>query len=307
MGWKSILPQTPPFVNSYSLSQFQGSSTPEFQLKDGFPLAKLTSGPLNLAQLQIRAQDPNQRTSYVEQVSFGPEFELGNNTALDVSYVGNFARKMNRLRNGNQGVFTGTFDSKGNPVVVFPYANLNDSAGNHAFLELATNDGNSNYNALLVSLKRRFAHGMAYGVSYTWSHNISDFVDNLTGGGFPQNAFNYAAERGDSMFDVRHRFVGYLTYELPVGRGKRYLGDGGIASYILGGWQANTIFTKQSGATIELFAPDSSLSGGTHTSRPNCIGNGRAGASDNPRTGLWLNSTAFALPGLGQFGHCGGG
>jgi hypothetical protein len=109
------------------------------------------------------------------------------------------------------------------------------------------------------------------------------------------------------MFDVRQRFVGYLTYELPVGRGKKYLSQGGIASYILGGWQANTIVTKQTGTTIQLFAPDSSLSGGTHISRPDCVGDARAGASDNPRTGLWLNPAAFTLPGLGQFGNCGVG
>ncbi|HXM95115.1 MAG TPA: TonB-dependent receptor [Candidatus Dormibacteraeota bacterium] len=306
IGSESILALNPPFVNSYSLSQFQGSSTTEFQLKDGFPLAKLTSGPLNLAQLQIRAQDPNQRTSYVEQVSFGPEFELGNNTALDVSYVGNFARKMNRLRNGNQGVFTGTFDSKGNPVVVFPYANLNDSAGNHAFLELATNDGNSNYNALLVSLKRRFAHGMAYGVSYTWSHNISDFVDNLTGGAFPQNAYNYAAERGDSMFDVRHRFVANLVYELPFGKGRKYMDQGGVANGVLGGWQVNAILAKQTGVPVQINAPDFSGTG-SFNPRPNCIGNARSGASNDPRTGVWLNPAAFAVASAGQFGNCGAG
>ena len=102
----------------------------------------------------------------------------------------------------------------------FPFANLKQqcgAGGNHAFLELATNDGNSNYNALLVSLRHRYTRGFSYGLSYTWSHNIADYVDNLTGGAFPQNSYNYAAERGDSMFDVRQRLVGYLTYELPFG------------------------------------------------------------------------------------------
>ena len=44
-------------------------------------------------------------------------------------------------------------------------------------------------------------------MSYTWSHNIADYVDNLTGTAFPQNSYDYGAERGDSMFDVRQRFV----------------------------------------------------------------------------------------------------
>jgi hypothetical protein len=311
IGSESILALNPPAVISYSLGQSLGSTTPIFQLKNGFPIGDFTSTTVNLSQLQIRAQDPNQRTGYVEQGSFGPEFQIAQNVSLDVTYVGNFARKMNRLRDANQGIFTGTFDASGNPIDTYPYANLNtttsSATGSHAFLELATNDGNADYNGLLVSLRHRYTKGMSYGASYTWSHLISDYVDNLTGGAEPQNSYNYAAERGDSMFDVRQRFVGYLTYELPVGRGKKYLSDGGIASYILGGWQANTIVTKQTGTTIQLFAPDSSLSGGTHISRPDCVGDARAGASDNPRTGLWLNPGAFALPGLGQFGNCGVG
>ncbi|MBS1842280.1 MAG: TonB-dependent receptor [Acidobacteria bacterium] len=311
IGSESILALNPPAVFSYNLSQSQGSTTPVFQLQNGFPINQFTSTTVDLTQLQIRAQDPNQRTGYVEQGSFGPQFQITPNLSLDVSYVGNFARKMNRLRDGNQGIFTGNFDGSGNPIDIYPYANLNttnsSATGSHGFLELATNDGNTNYNALLVSLRRRFSKGVSYGISYTWSHNIGDYVDNLTGGAFPQNAYNYGAERGDSMFDVRHRFVGFLTYDLPVGKGKRFLNQGGPASYVLGGWQVNTIFTKQTGTTIQLAAPDSSLSGGAHISRPNCIGDGRAGASDDPRKGLWLNPAAFALPGTGQFGNCGVG
>ena len=200
----------------------------------------------------------------------------------------------------------------GNPIDIYPFANLNttnsSASGNHAFLELATNDGNSNYNALLVSLRHRYTRGMAYGVSYTWSHNISDYVDNLTGGAFPQNSYDYAAERGDSMFDVRHHIVGYLTYELPVGKGKKYLGEGGVAGYILG-WMAGKHHRHGAdrNATIQLNAPDTSLSGGKHVSRPDCIGDARSGASDDPRTGFWLNPDAFAMPATGQFGNCGVG
>jgi hypothetical protein len=106
------------------------------------------------------------------------------------------------------------------------------------------------------------------------------------------------------MFDVRRRFVGFLTYEVPVGRGKKYLNQGGVVNGVLGGWQVNTIVTKQTGSTIQLFAPDESLSGGQHASRPDCIGNGRAGASNDPRKGLWLNPAAFALPAKGDFGDC---
>lgn len=298
IGSESILALNPPFVNSFSLSELPTSSTTEFQLQDGFPLATITSATPSLSQLQIRAQDPNERTSYVSQVSFGPEYQLDANTSIDVSYVGNFARKMNRLQNANQAQLSGG-------GITFPFPNLN-TGGNHAFLELATNDGSSDYNALLVAVRRRYMKGLAYGVSYTWSHSIADFGDNLTGGAFPQNTYDYAAERGDSIFDVRQRFVAYATYELPFGKGKRFLDQGGVVNGVLGGWQVNTIVTAQTGTTVGLNAPDSSGTG-SFNPRPDCTGNARSGASDDPRTGFWLNPADFSIPAAGTFGDCGPG
>jgi hypothetical protein len=303
IGSESILALNPPFVVSNSLTQQLGSTTPVFLLSNGFP--SFPSTALYLPGVQVRAQDPNQRTSYVEQFSLGPEIQLGSNTALDLTYVGNNARKMNRLRNANQGLVTG-YDASGSPIVIFPYANLNNSAtGDHAFLELATNDGNSDYHAFLVSLRRRFNGGLSYGISYTWSHGISDFVDNLTGAAEPQNAYNYRADRGESPFDIRSRFVGFVTYELPVGKGKPLLNNGGWSSYILGGWQVNSIVTLQTGTPFEVNAADVSNTGPAHDSRANCVGNPFIGTSTDPRNGFWLNANAFADPALGTFGNCG--
>ena len=249
IGSESVLGENPPGFYDQSLAQSAGSMTPVFFLKNGFPSTQFGPQILNLTTLQIRAQDPNQRTPYVQQVSFGPQWEISQSTVLDVSYVGNFGRKENRLRNANQGLVTGFLN--GAPVTLFPYANLNTNvntlAGNHAFLELATNDGNTNYNGLLVSLKRRFAKGLAYGISYTFSKNFADFVDNLTGGSTPANAYNYSLERSFSPFDVTHRFVANALYALPIGKGGLILNNDSMASRMIGGWQLNGVLTLQSG------------------------------------------------------------
>lgn len=303
IGSESLLALNPPFVVSSNLNQVIGSSTTLFQLQSGFPGYLFGAGPVDLSQLQIRAQDPNQRTGYVQQFSFGPEFQLGQNTSLAVTYVGNKGRKLNRLRNANQGIVSG-YDATGAPIVVFPYANLN-TGGNHAYLELATNDGKTSYDAMLVSLRHRYSHGFSYGVSYTWSHNIADFVDNLTGAAEPQNAYDYSAERGDSPFDVRHRFVGNVVYELPFGQGRWLLNNNSITARVLGGWQVNAIVTLETGTPFEVNAPDVSATGSNHDSRADCIGNPFAGTSTNPRQGVWINPAAFAVPASGQFGNCG--
>ena len=124
IGSESMLAINPPWVIDGSLAQTLGSTTPAFQLKNGFPAAQFTPALVDLTKLQTRAQDPNERSGYVSQVSFGPQIEISQSTVLDISYVGNFGRKMNRLRNANQGYVTG-FDATGKPITIFPYANLN--------------------------------------------------------------------------------------------------------------------------------------------------------------------------------------
>jgi hypothetical protein len=314
IGSESMLALNPPFVIDGSLSQTLGSTTPAFILRNGFPAAQFTPALVDLTKLQVRAQDPNERTPYVHQVSFGPQFELSQSTVLDISYVGNFGRKMNRLRNANQGLVTG-FNAAGAPITVFPYTNLNttltSTSGNHAFLELATNDGNTNYNGLLVSLRRRFAKRLSYGVSYTWSHNFADFVDNLTGGSTPASAYNYSLERSNSPFDVRHRFIANAVWDLPIGRGGRLLNNDSAAARVIGGWQMNTIVTLETGTPFTVTAPDVSQTGGSHQSRANCISDPYAGATSersgyvgNGATGFFLNPAAFAIPATGTFGTC---
>lgn len=322
IGSESLIQLNPPFLTDVQVNRGVGSSTTLFQLKNGFPLSTFTGTALDLTKLQTRAQDPNQRSSYVEQVSFGPEIEVFQDTVLSTTYVGNWGRKMNRLRNANQGRITG-FDN-GCPIVDFPFANLNtvshidtlvtasplkcSVSGQHAFLEFATNDGNTDYNGLEMSLRRRMSKGLAYAVNYTYSHGLANFGDNLTAGPLPQNAYNYSAEMSNSILDIRHRLVGNFTWDLPFGQGKRFLSSGGITDRVLGGWQFNGILTLQTGSPFTVTAPDSSFTGSNHAAYANCIGDPFSGATDSPdkytTTGFFINPAAFAIPVSGTFGNC---
>lgn len=67
-------------------------------------------------------------------------------------------------------------------------------------------DGNSTYNAMNMELKRRFANNFTFLASYTWSHSIDDSSD-LQTLLIPQDTRNFRAERANSLFDQRHRFV----------------------------------------------------------------------------------------------------
>ena len=321
IGSESLIQLNPPFLLDDQINEGLGSTTPFFQLQDGFPIDTIINSGFDLTKVQFRAQDPNQRSSYVEQASFGPEFQLWQNTVVSATYVGNWGRKMNRLRNANQGLITGT--DNGCPIVDFPYANLNsithvDTAtatpatcaltGAHAFLEYATNDGNTDYNGLELSFRKQMSRGLSFALNYTYSHGLANFGDNLTTGATPQNAYDYSAEMSNSILDIRHRFVGNFVYELPFGPGKRFMSTDNFAGRMLGGWQVNGIVTIQSGSPFSVTGSDHSFTGSNHAAYADCLGNPFAGASSDhtvfTTTGFFINPAAFSNPAVGTFGSC---
>jgi hypothetical protein len=227
---------------------------------------------------------------------------------LELTWVGNWGRKMNRLRNANQGLITGF--SGGLPVVQFPYANLN-GAGQHSFLEYATNDGNTSYHALEASLRRQYVRGLGYQISYTWAHNMANFVDNLTGGSTPQNAYDYPHEKSNSPFDQTHRFVASGQWKLPFGKDGSIMANDSMAARLLGNWQLNGILTLQTGLPMNISAPDNSQTGGNHAAYANCVANpftgtttDRAAISTQSASGIFINPSGFAIPTVGTFGTC---
>lgn len=308
IGSESQLSLNQPFLKAVNTVQSAGSVTPVFQLKNGFPGATYAASVVPLYLQKSNWQDPNQRTSYVQQASFGPQVQLTSSTVLEMDWVGNWGHKMNRLRNANQGQVTGFSGST--PIVQFPYANLN-GAGQHAFLEFATNDGNTDYEALEISARRRLVNRLGYQISYTFAHALSDFADNLTAGSTPQNAYDYSHERSNSPFDQRHRFVASGEWMLPIGKDGWVLNNDSIASRLLGGWQANAIVTLQTGTPFSVGAPDNSQTGGNHASYANCVGNpfagttsDRASISTQNASGIFINPSGFAPTTAGTFGSC---
>lgn len=308
IGSESQLGQNQPFLKFVNDARTTSTSTPVFFLQDGFPGEAYANSIPPLYIQKTNWQDPNQRASYVQQMSLGPQFQITPTTILEAVWVGNFGHKMNRLRNANQGQITGFNGTT--PIVNFPYANLN-SGGTHAFLEYATNDGNTNYNGLVTSLRKSMSHGLAYQLSYTYAHNFSDYADNLTAGSTPQNAYDYSHEYSNSPFDQRHRFVASAQYRLPIGRGGMVLNNDSAASKLIGGWQLNAIVTVESGNPFSVTANDLTQTGGNHAMYANCNSDAFAGATSDRNaittqaaSGRYIVPTAFSQPGNGTFGSC---
>jgi outer membrane receptor protein involved in Fe transport len=152
------------------------------------------------------------------------------------------------------------------------------------------------YNSLQSSLRMRPWHGVNMLASYTWSH-AEDHVSGLNIGGesrpmLPVTMGNQASidqalarEKGDALFDVRHRFVVSFGYEFPRLESARR-----AMRLALGGWQLNGIVQAQTGFPLTVIEPNN-VSLTSLTNRPNLVCNANAGAPSTP--GQWFNTSCF--------------
>ncbi len=203
------------------------------------PFRGLESATALIVNPFVLANIYNRRTPYSIQYLLNVQRELGGDTALELGYIGSVSRKLESLRSFNDAIPgpTGTVASRS------PYPELG---------RIQEVDGSSkaNYNALSVKLQRRFSRGLTYLFGYTWSRSI-DYGSAIRVHGsdllFPQNSYDLRAERGLSSFHTPHRAVTSVLYELPFGKGRRFISQSRVAAAALGGWEVGSIFTLQSG------------------------------------------------------------
>ncbi len=165
----------------------------------------------------------------------------------------------------------------------------------------------SDYHSLQAKFEARTGAGGTLLVAYTWAKLITN-GDTLTAwledGGcgcaaLIQDNNNLAAERSLSQSDVPQRVVVSYVLDLPVGKGKRFLGTlNGPANQILGGWGVNGITTVQSGFPLAISAASNPLSQfGFGTLRPNVDGPGKSiSGKSQSRVNEWFNVNDFSQP-----------
>ena len=162
--------------------------------------------------------------------------------------------------------------------------------------------GNSSYNSLQASYEHRFSAGLNFLGAWTYAHSLDDTsgTGNTVG---MQNAYNFRLFRGNSDFDIRHNVVLSWTYDLPFGKGKRFLPNAsGVVQTVAGGWQLNSIDTFQTGTPFTVTMATSLLNSGSAVQWPNRIASGKL---SSPSTAAWFDVNAFVSPGQYQFGNSG--
>ena len=202
-SWATGFDQTVPLVSNVGR---QGPGTP-------------TSGLLT-----FNAEDPNLRSAYIYQYSFGIQRRIGGELSLEADYQGSTGHKLGTFVDQNQPrVILRDPSVRGNQSPneqVFPYPSF-------ATVTTGVDNGNSNYNGVVFTTKYQGRRGIFIQGSYTFGKSL-DYASAFFGSTGERTGVadvnNMKAERGPSSFDIRHRDVITYVIDLPVGPGHRLFG-----------------------------------------------------------------------------------
>lgn len=226
--------------------------------------------------------------------------ELTRNTGLRISYIGNRSYQLPWAPDINQMQSSTTFYSQ--------RTSLERPFPNWGLIFSRDAGANSLYNSLQFEVNRRFTRGLSFTTAYTLAKNLADNAGpnptsfaGETGGGRGTNSLDRRADRGDVYATRRHRFVNTIVYEIPFGKGRRFLSGGSrAADLVVGGWQISSILTLQSGPyltpTFSGGDPSGSNAPSRGTQRPDRIGEAN-GSLSNPTADMWADRNAFLCPG----------
>jgi hypothetical protein len=326
-GTGNLLIQNPPFAIPLNVTYAGGtqalSTTTLDQGFSSFPASGCTiataiaQSPLCFSGAGIHAFDPNNvRPAVSQQYNLTVQRQLGNSSTFQISYVGQKTDHLMTIALINQKVLQAN-----GTIAASPYLNptLQGLIGQ---ARLTASTGYSNYNALQANFQRRLSHGLEFQGNYTWAKcmgNSSGFYAqygdtnaSLTQAGnnhfFFQNTYNPAADYGRCDQNVTNSFNGFVTYDLPFGRGRTFGSNmNRVTDLVAGGWQVNSILQFHDGFPITAQATDNS---GTTSGFPRANCNGQP--IETPKKNstipgspgyIWFSPSSVSQPTSG-FGNC---
>jgi hypothetical protein len=239
--------------------------------------------------------DDQSKSPYVQSWNLTLQHSLASNIVLTASYV------------GNMGTHIGVDTSNVNQLPADQLGPDSDFGGVPAQerrrypgaggVQAITNDLSTNYHALQAKLEFRAWHGLSGLTSYTHGKTLG--VESYS---YIQEAHNKSGSYGLASADLPNTFIQSFNYELPFGRGHRWI-QGGVLDQIVGGWQFNGILTLRDGYPINLTAADLSNSFSNNgVFRPDILCDATLSGSERTLD-HWFNPDCYAQPQPYTFGN----
>jgi hypothetical protein len=264
--------------------------TPIQAIQGSFPGILPAASPWNASGW---FNDPDRKNGYSFQWNVEIQRQMTHDLLVSAAYVGSTNGRLEYSGLGN----TAKTPGPGSPEEVNARRPVPHMGGGVFY---SRSIGDQRYNALQVKIHRRFAAGFQSLLSYTWSKctgNTSGWFAVEDGPGAVQNYHDPDSNRGPCSYDVPHFLSWATVWDLPVGKGKRWL-TSGPAAWILGNWQLNAILQARSGQPFTPTVAGDVANIGSDVpwwnyARPNLVGDPRAGAGTAER---WFNPDAYAIP-----------
>lgn len=298
--------------------QADNFTPPAALFKSGFNFGEpvLGTGALPATTVSFTAFDPHSPSQYVEQWNLSLDKSLGQNTSVEVGYLGSRGFHLQRAHLVNNTLpgpgplgprrpfktltFLGgtTLTPSSTDAIIqsqtFPVSTIN----------LLENSAQSWYDAGYINIRRRYSHGFSLLANYTFGKNLTnapDFRSPMDESAIPQNDRDLALEKGLGC-DTRHRFALSSVYDIPAYRRAEW------ARLITEDWHISTVYQYQNGMpfTISVFG-DTANSGtvlGENPVRANVTGKPVFGPGTHTAA-EWFSPAAFAAPPAFTYGNVG--
>lgn len=244
-------------------------------LATGFTCTPLDPLLVNASGLGLRGIQFDYITPYSMSGNLTLQYQVTPSLSVQAGYVTSLGRHLEVFPNSNNvtAILPASADRTKVPAsqggLQFPDFGANNS--------LAVTSGSSYYHGLQTKIEKHFAGGLNFLFAYTWSKAISNAHDLLNGGsaGTPGGSnvngyrapaipgFGINADYGLAPFDIRNVLHFSGGYELPFGKNKRFMNQGGIANVVAGGWSIVWSTTLQGGQPITVPCSTNPTSAGT--------------------------------------------
>lgn len=256
--------------------------------------------------LTFNGWDTTGKSAYAMNYALEIERQIGTKYAVEASYVGTQGRRLGLFLDPNEPFVTVVDPTKRGSQApnqrVYPFLQYNG-------IGLGTFEGSSNYNGMVLSVRKKPSAGFSFQASYTLAKSLdynSSFFGSDGEAGFFADSRNAAAEYGPSAFDVRHQVVVSYMYELPFGKGRMFMRNANeVVDQFLGGWNVGGITNWHTGFPFTIRASTSRDFSGFNqfADRVNVIAPIPPLNFDNPNA--VFPATPFATPGPGSVGNIG--
>jgi hypothetical protein len=262
--------QNPPFLHQFKYNTSTPTATSggaPIPVENGF---NTSAGALTTASTTYEVWAKNLRPTFVQQFNLTAQYLLSTHTTAQVGYVGEIGQHLIVPVQANEYTAVG-----GGSAASEPFYGL---VGHGGTVYVTESEGVENYNALQAVLKRQQSNGLQYTVNYTWSKAMSNNpgffgVSGVSGASvYWQDQRNPRADYAPSAYDTRQAVNGTVVYQLPIGRGARFVSHSNrVIDGAIGGWRVSGDMILYSGFPENVTSPNNAALNAP-TSRANRYG-----------------------------------